>query len=61
MDWNLSKLPPKGHPETGQFTMSLFDAARLEKEIATRNAEQNQSMLFAAQDIDHGQNPLMPE
>ena len=31
-EWNLSKLPPKGHPETGQFAMSLFDAARLEKE-----------------------------
>lgn len=44
-----------------QLLLHNMDTARLEKEIASRNAEQNQSMLFAAQDIDHGQNPLMPE
>jgi hypothetical protein len=42
-----------------QLLLHNMDTARLEKEIAARNADQAQSMMIAAEDIDNGQNPLM--
>jgi hypothetical protein len=42
-----------------QLLLHNMDTARLEKEIAARNADQAQSMTIAAQDIDDQQNPLM--
>ena len=44
-----------------QLLLHHMDTGRLEREIAMRNAEQNQYAQAAAQDIDQGQNPLMQQ
>jgi hypothetical protein len=44
-----------------QLLLHNMDTARLVKEIESRNFEQAQYAQIAAQDIDQGQNPLMPQ
>jgi hypothetical protein len=44
-----------------QLMLHNMDTARLVKEIESRNFEQAQYAQIAAQDIDQGQNPLMPQ
>jgi hypothetical protein len=44
-----------------QLLLHNMDTARLVKEIEARNREQMQFAQIAAQDIDQGQNPLMPQ
>jgi hypothetical protein len=42
-----------------QLLLHRMDTSRLNEEIARRNAEQQQYVQFAAQDIDMGQSPLL--
>jgi hypothetical protein len=44
-----------------QLLLHHMDTGRLMAEIDRRNAEQAQYATIAAQDIDQGQNPLMPQ
>ena len=30
-DWNLTNIPPKGHPDVGKFAWGLYEQARDEK------------------------------
>lgn len=45
-DWSLNNVPPKDDPDCGEFTFSLFEAARLEKERLGKHDDFNNNFAL---------------
>lgn len=45
-DWSLNNVPPKDDPDCGEFTFSLFEAARLEKERLGKHDDFNNNYIL---------------